>query len=461
MKLPRTPKPLTELLVDHRDRLDKVLGQRLGPTVDGRYPHWDKLRHLAVPTGVQSPEEWWLALKLARTGLYRELPLRDTDGRPFVYLLPDGVHEALHRIDSQSHGWIGAAAAGVANTDTRNQFIVNSLIQEAIASSQLEGASTTRAVAAEMIRAGRRPRDRSEQMILNNYLAMDAIRQLRDQPLTDEAVMELHAMITADTLDDPDGAGRMQRPADRRVMVWDNRDQTVLHSPPRAEDLPDRMREMVRFANHGLGDGSFLHPVIHAIILHFWLAYDHPFADGNGRTARALFYWAMLRHQYRMFEFASISSVLNSAPGQYARSFLHTETDDNDLTYFIEHQLGVMLRAIADVESYITRKTEQVRQVEETLRRSTDLNHRQLALLAHAIRHPNAEYTIRSHMTSHVVAYATARADLFRLADLGLLERRRVGRRSYLFRAPSDLVERVKIERVASTSGGVGSHQTR
>ena len=77
-----------------------------------------------------------------------------------------------------SHGWIGTAAEGVANTDTRNQFIVNSLIQEAITSSQLEGASTTRAVAAKMIRAGRRPRDRSEQMILNNYLAMEAIRQL-------------------------------------------------------------------------------------------------------------------------------------------------------------------------------------------------------------------------------------------------------------------------------------------
>ncbi|MDE0446476.1 MAG: Fic family protein [Spirochaetaceae bacterium] len=444
MKLPRTPKPLAELFVDHRDRLDKVFSQRLGPTVDGRYLHWDKLRHLAVPAGMQSPEEWWLALKLARTGLYRELPLRDTGGRPFVYLLSDGVHEALHRIDSQSHGWIGAAAHGVANTDTRNQFIVNSLIEEAIASSQLEGASTTRAVAAEMIRAGRRPRDRSEQMILNNYLAMDAIRRLRDKSLTDDAVMDLHTMITTDTLDDPDDAGRVQRPADQRVLVWDTRDQTVLHSPPPAEDLAGRMREMVRFANRGPVDGSFLHPVLHAIVLHFWLAHDHPFADGNGRTARALFYWAMLHHKYWMFEFASISNVLTKAPGQYARSFLHTETDDNDLTYFIEHQLGVILRAIADVESYITRKTEQVRQVEETLKRSTNLNHRQLALLAHAIRHPNAEYTIRSHMTSHTVAYATARADLFRLADLGLLERRRVGRRSYLFWPPPDLADRIR-----------------
>ncbi len=444
MKLPRTPKSLSELLVRHRERLDEVFGRGFGPTVDNRYLHWDTLRHLTTPAGLRSPEEWWLALKLSRTGLYRKLPLRDAGGRPFVYLLPDRVQEALHRIDSQSHGWIGAAAEGVANTDTRNQFIVNSLIQEAITSSQLEGASTTRAVAAEMIRAGRRPRDRSEWMIFNNYRAMEAIRRLKDAPLTEPAVLNLHAIIAADTLDDPDAAGRLQRPDDQRVQVWDTRDQALLHSPPPTDELPGRMRAMVQFANDGLGDGSFLHPAVHAVILHFWLAYDHPFADGNGRTARVLFYWAMLRHGYRMFEFASISSVLAAAPAQYARSFLYTETDDNDLTYFIVHQLNVMLRAIASVESYVARKIEQVRQVEQTLKRSTDLNHRQLALLAHAVRHPNAEYTIRSHLTSHSVAYATARADLFRLADLGLLERRRVGRRSYLFRAPPDLDERVR-----------------
>jgi len=137
--------------------------------------------------------------------------------------------------------------------------------------------------------------------------------------------------------------------------------------------------------------------------------------------------------------------VLAGAPAQYARSYLYTETDDNDLTYFLAHQLEVMLRAIANVESYLAAKTKQVRQVEETLKRTTDLNQRQLALLAHALRHPNAEYTIRSHMTSHSVAYATARADLFRLADLGLLERRRVGRRSYLFFPRTDLHDRVRM----------------
>lgn len=444
MKLPLRPRPLPELLVEHRERLEALYGRGFGPTANGRYLHWDELRHRVVPAGLRSHEEWWLRLKLSRGGLQRELPMRDAGGRPFVYLLPDPALQALHRIDSQSRGWVGAAAEGIANSDTRNQFIVNSLIEEAITSSQLEGASTTRAAAAEMIRAGRRPRDQSEQMILNNYRAMEAIRRLREQPLTERTVLDLHALVAADTLDDPADAGRLQRPADRRVEIWDNRGETLLHTPPPAAELPSRLREMVRFANHGAADGSFLHPVVRAIILHFWLAYDHPFADGNGRTARALFYWTMLRHDYWLFEFASISSVLAAAPAQYARPFLYVETDDNDLTYFIAHQLEVLLRAIANVESYIATTIERVRRVEEALKRSTDLNHRQLALLAHALRHPGAEYTIRSHLTSHAVAYATARADLFRLAELSLLERRRVGRRSYLFWAPADLAARVR-----------------
>ena len=201
---------------------------------------------------------------------------------------------------------------------------------------------------------------------------------------------------------------------------------------------------MLRFANQGVDDGPFLHPVIRAIALHFWLPYDHPFQDGNGRLARALFYWSMLRHGYWMFEFTSISRYLANAPARYARAFLHTETDGNDLTYFIVHQIDVILRALSDVESYVERKVEQTREVERMLTHSTDLNHRQLSLLAHAIRHPEAEYTIRSHTTSHRVAYATARADLFRLAELDLLHRRRIGKKTFVFRAPPDLEKRIR-----------------
>ena len=441
MKLPLAPKPLDALFAEYGHRLPEVLDKGFRPTIDGRYLHWDRLRRLAPPHGLNH-EEWWLGVKLSRSGQFRPLPLRDTGGRPFFFMLPDSVQKALHRIDSQLRGRIGISEP-VANPDLRDRFIIDSLIQEAITSSQLEGASTTRVVAEDMIRAGRRPRDRSEHMILNNYRAMQAVRRIKDKPLTPGRVLGLHTTLTSDTLDDPEAAGRIQRPGDERVRVVDHRDQRVLHTPPPAEELPGRLDAMIRFANQGPDDGRFLHPVVRAVVLHFWLAFEHPFEDGNGRTARALFYWAMLHHDYWMFEFISISRKLVDAPGRYARAFLHTETDGNDLTYFIVHQTDVVLRALDDLEAYIERKVAETREVERRLRHATDLNHRQLALLAHAIRHPDAGYTIREHRTSHGVAYATARADLLRLAELGLLDRRRAGKKTNVFDAPPDLEDRI------------------
>ena len=324
MKPPRAPKPLDALLAEHGDRLLDVLDEGFRPTVAGRYLHWDRLRRLDPPEGF-SHEEWWLGVKLSRRGQSRPIPLlRDTGGRPFSFMLPDRVQEALHRIDSQLRGRIGIAER-VTNPDARDRFIVDSLIEEAITSSQLEGASTTRAAAKDMLRAGRRPRDRSERMIFNNYRAMQAVREIGEAPLSLAEVLRLHATLTSDTLDDPAAAGRIQRPGDERVRVVDHRDQRVLHTPPPAEELPDRLGGMIRFANQGSGGGDgFLHPVVRAVVLHFWLAYEHPFEDGNGRTARALFYWSMLHHDYWLFEFISISRRLVEAPARYARAFLHT-----------------------------------------------------------------------------------------------------------------------------------------
>jgi Fic family protein len=168
-----------------------------------------------------------------------------------------------------------------------------------------------------------------------------------------------------------------------------------------------------------------MHPVVRAILLHFWLAYDHPFEDGNGRTARALFYWAMLRQGYWLFEFISISSILKKAQAQYGRSFQYTETDDNDATYFINFQLEVIARALDAADKYLTRKTQEIADAERRLKECGEFNYRQLALLSHALRKPATEYTVKSHSVSHNVTAATARTDLHNLVEAGLLEERR------------------------------------
>lgn len=451
MAEPARPKKTKELFDKYSKDLWRIVKSGVTATPKGQYLHWDKLRHLTPPAGLSS-EEWWLGVKLARAQLYRELPLNDASGRSFKYTTPDLVQELLHKIDRYAGVRIELPEQ-VMSPETRDRYIFNSLVEESITSSQLEGAATTRQVAADMIRYGHRPTNTSEQMIFNNYEAMQEIRKLKDEPLTPSLVLRLHKVLTKDTLDDPSAAGRLQGKKDERVRVIDNASQRVLHTPPPADQLRGRLVQMCEFANDLDNSKGFVHPILRAIVLHFWLAYDHPFVDGNGRTARALFYWSMLAQGYWLFEFVSISRILRQAPAKYGKSYLYTESDDNDLTYFTIYQLEVMLEAIEDLDRYLKQKTEQIKVVLDLLKNIGNLNHRQIALLSHAIRHPNKEYSIRSHQTSHSVAYATARADLFGLVDEDLLTARRLGEKTYTFISPRDLEKRLRSFRKKKTKG--------
>lgn len=418
---------------------DIVTSHRL-PTVDGRYLHWDELRH-RTPPGDLSVREWWLAVQFARSSMLRPIPLLDAGGRPFNFSMPDEALENSHLVDRRASGEI-AISEEVTNSATRDRYIVSSLIEEAITSSQLEGASTAHRVAKEMLRSGRGPRTRDELMIFNNYQAMHLVRGW-STPLTPDQVLELHRVVTDGTLENPDAAGRLQRPDEQRVHVEIPGGEIVFRPPP-AEQLPDRLEVMCAFAN-GEGIEGFMHPVVRAVLLHFWLAHDHPFEDGNGRTARALFYWSMLSQGYWLTEFLSISRILRRAPMQYGRSFLYSELDANDTTYFILYQLRVILRAIDELHAYLRRKMTEIRTSERDLRQS-GLNHRQSALISHALRHPFADYTFRSHQRSHGVVYQSARSDLLDLEERRYLVRRVVGR-AYHFRPVDDLRERIEAGR--------------
>ena len=382
------------------------------------YLHWDSLRHRPPPAGMSS-EEAWTAVKFSRLAR-KTLPLVDAAGRAFTYWLPDPALHTLHLVDRQGGGVI------VTDVDEPNLFesmrervLIDSLMEEAIATSQIEGAVTTRRVAKELLRTGRAPRDKSEQMIANGYQTIRLIRDRIDRPLTVDLIHEIQSSMTRDTLDDPQHAGRFRTEEDR-VAIVDTRDGEVVFTPPAASEVPARLARLLDFANSDPKSEPFIHPLVRASILHFWLAFEHPYADGNGRTARALFYWSMLKSGYWLFEFLTISRIIHAAPMQYYRSFLYAETDDNDLTYFLMFQLEVTQKALADLHTRLREMHEQQRRM-RSLQFAARLNLRQRALLDHALRHPGQVYSIESHQRSHGISYETARSDLVKLTNRKLL----------------------------------------
>jgi len=430
----------------HETWIDGLLPQPDGPMgehLHDEYLHWDKLRHLDPPGNLTS-REWWFRIKIGRLADTRLLPITATDGSGFSYCLPDKVLRHLHRIDQRLATGIGLGGPKVAGRQMEGRFLVNARMEEAIRSSQLEGATTSRQVAQDLLRTGRRPRDLGERMVVNNYRALGFMREELGDRLTPDGVLALHEVITKDTLDDPDASGRLQRPDEERVkIIYHDEDEQPIHRPPPAELLPERLQMLCDFANQDETEGRFVPPVVRAILVHFWLAYDHPFLDGNGRTARILFFWVMRNRGRQLAEYLPISRLLRAAPTQYTRAFLETETDEGDTTYFLLHQLGVIERAIGDLDDYLQRKRDELRDVRRMLDDIEGLNGRQTVLLTHAIKHPDHLYTLGGHALSHRITHETARADLSGLVDQGLLLRRRRGR-SYEFRPAPDLPQRLK-----------------
>lgn len=444
MKVPQKPPPfaqlLSELTQQGSESVARLLASRLDKT-PARYIHWDELRHLPVPEGF-THRQWWLAIKMSRRATHG-LPFTDGKHADFTYLIPDGLFKLLHEIDRDASGRIEVPEL-VTNPQTRDRYLVSSLIEESITSSQLEGAATTYKVAKEMLRRGRKPRNHGEQMIYNNYAAMQFIRANKSQPITPQMILQLQSIMTDETLEDPAAAGRWRLSAED-VRVVDERNHEILHVPPLASEVGSRIESLCQFANSTAED-PFIHPLVRAIVIHFMMGWIHPFVDGNGRTARALFYWSMAKSGYWLIEYTSISRVIKKAPAQYARAYLYSETDDNDLTYFIHHQLNVLAEAIDALHLYLAAKSREIADTRRLIATSPKLkgklNHRQLAAMDRFMKENQLMYRIQEYQNVHQITYETARTDLLDLVDLGLLEKTREGK-AFIFQMPQKLRQRL------------------
>ncbi|MEY3896409.1 MAG: hypothetical protein RLZZ214_1929 [Verrucomicrobiota bacterium] len=442
MKFPQSP-PAWQPLMDRaiqQGRADAFMETSHQENLRAdRYLHWDDFRHRASDKGGLSKDEQWAAIRMGRAMRSQPIPLLDTKGRAFTFFLTPKAFGLLREIDLHC-GAGPSGSAMVREEASRYQF--DSLMEEALTSSQLEGAVVTRSEAREMIRSQRPATTEHERMVMNNYRTMRLLAELKDQPLTPGVILRIHREVTAGTLKDAAHEGK-PRGAGDDVRVEDEESGEVFHTPPDASVLPERMVTLCDFANE-TGMTGFLHPVVRAIILHFWIAYDHPFVDGNGRTARALFYWAMLRNGYWLAEYFSISHEILRVPKQYYRAFLHTETDGNDLNYFLLHQLEVIRASIESLKESIRSKREEAESLRRNLGAGGDLNHRQIALLKHALKHPFAAYTVVGHQNSHGTSNQTAKNDIAALEGKGFLQRGKVGK-AFVYSPAADLAGKLGV----------------
>lgn len=451
MRPPKEPpkESIFNMLAEESDgkQLWSLINETSATLPDGKYLHWNQLRHRTPPEGV-TLEQWWAAIRYHRTNRrVRAAAMSMAFNESFSYVELPQVQESLHRFDRTNVGRILLTALG--NEEALDEYRVRQLVEESISSSLLEGAKpTTREQARAMVREQRKPTSHDERMILNNWFAMRRILELHGQgnDLTVNDFLELHRILGEDALDVSGAEGKFRRDADRVQVV--DRDGTVWHTPPPAAGIEGRVQALLNFAN-GSNTKTFIHPVSRAIICHFWLGYEHPFRDGNGRMARALYYWCMLKHGYEMAEFLSISGPIDRSPTAYYMAYAYTESDSGDLTYFILHQLKVMQEALDELVSHLKRRGKRLKALQEVVADFDELNHRQRAVLQRALRYPATSYTIEGHASSHHVHYHTARSDLADLVKRGFFDEKRVGKGKRFFVSRSFAAQARKAGRTA------------
>jgi len=449
----RIPQSLSSLLrlipKDNPEEFLDLMGKYKITDSKGQYLHWDKFQW-KVDKG-DDEKLAWLATKMSRKAVSKSLTmLQAKDNSYFSYCIPNSLLAQLHQIDTLTGG--GNALSNstfLVSSDTeKEQYLVRSLImEEAITSSQLEGASTTRKAAKKILENNLTPKNKSEQMIVNNFQLMKDVLTRQNEDLSVEAILELHKIATFKAIENEAVSGQLRQ--DDNICVGDEYNKSF-YQPPAYKSVNQRLENLCAFANecHSREDtDNFIHPVIKAIILHFMIGYIHPFGDGNGRTARALFYWSMLRSGYWLFEYVSISKLIQEKRGAYDTAFIYTETDNFDLTYFIYNQVKVIVKAIAALENHINKKKQELADFMEWIEQSPiakKLKRGHLEILKAAVKEPGREFTAQQIADNLGISLNTARTYLKKLVEEDLLvlaSKKKVRTVRYL--APADLREKL------------------
>ena len=381
-------------------------------SINSRYLYWSEVKY-RIPSGMTGIELW------SKVKSIRDLTnVRIWDQDNIHFSLTNTMQRLCHEFDMNFGGSWGASRIFPDDNTTRELYLISSIMEEAIASSQMEGAATTREAAKEMLRKKISPRDKSQRMILNNYTTINFIRDHAKERLTPALIMQIHGLMTENALDVPDAAGRLRRD-DENIVVGNGITGEIVHTPPPTECLNEFLDNLCVFFNNENTD-IFVHPIIRAITIHFLVGYYHPFADGNGRTARALFYWYMMKSDYWLVQYLSISRIIKGSKKSYEKAFLYSEADGNDIGYFIQYNMDVLLKSFDALSQYIKRKNNEKKKAEKLMHLG-NLTVRQSQILSLCIENPDIVIVSTDIVGKFGVTPNTAKSDLRKLTEKGYL----------------------------------------
>ena len=334
----------------------------------------------------------------------------------FWYFPSDSINKKISEIETLGTKLYDKVSS---NSTFIKSFLADAEVEEAISSAIYEGANTTRAKAKQLLESGKRPASKDDWMLLNNMEALDWIKKNRSNSVSIELILKIHQIVTKNTLEgaDTNYCGKFR---DDSVVV-NNSQGKVVHEGIEYTKVETALKEVIKtLTSHP----RYLHPLIRGIALHYFVAYIHPFFDGNGRTARTLFYFKLMKHDLKFLELLSISAHLKNTGNQYEKAFEKVQSNDWDLTYFIDYCLESLLAALKIVQGKVDYLLKM-----NLLKDAYPLNDNQIGLLQRLVLNKYRIVNIEAYAEDIGKSREVARQDLKQLVKIGFLKEQKSGKR--------------------------------
>jgi Fic family protein len=160
--------------------------------------------------------------------------------------------------------------------------------------------------------------------VLNYFAGLRYVeKQANKKTIRHEEIFDLHRLLAGQVMDQGE-AGRY-----RTIQVRVGR-----HFPPAAADVSGLMFELLEWWNK---KAPALSPVLSSSILHYQFEWIHPFADGNGRTGRALALWELYRRGFDRHHIFSVDEYYWEDRAAYYRALDAVRGAGEDLTEWLEY----------------------------------------------------------------------------------------------------------------------------
>jgi Fic family protein len=187
---------------------------------------------------------------------------------------------------------------------------------------------------------------RAQREVVNYFAGLRYVeKHARRKTITHEDIFKLHHIIAGDVMDQG-AAGRY-----RTMAVRVGR-----YLPPPAADVSGLMFELLAWWNQ---DAARVSPVLSSAILHYRFEAIHPFADGNGRTGRALALWELYRRGFDTHHIFSVDEFYWENRPRYYAALDAVRTEGEDLTGWLEYSAEGLLATLERVWTRVQKLTAQ------------------------------------------------------------------------------------------------------